>query len=302
MKKYKILFIIIGLLVLTSCDNSHMRNQSVTQTETSQEVDYRENLQQMICESSGEPICEVFYFNNTSYEDIYAFVFTGKKEEEKGTVTFQGSLWYADIQSCILLTENIDTFTFNPVVVNNNHLLYQTSSGTPNSSHSFIWAAYDHKPQLVFNTFNFCFIDNELLAMVITSINHSEGGRIWQRYYLYWDSDNQSYQLYLPRKINEEEFLLHKNAQEVRDAIGGEITENLIGKGIDSQNYSSFQYDYFMCENGIFYINYKTTYNNNTFYYYTILREVDGKIFFEEREDFSMYDSGYIAEIDGFTD
>lgn len=232
-------------------------------------------------------------------EDSYAYVFTGEMVEESGDTMFQGALWYANRQDSILLMDKIETFAFEPVMIEeNNHLLLNISSNLQESAKSYIWAVIDHKPQLVLETFDSCFIDNGLLASVKSFISNSAGGRIWQRYYLYWDYNKQSYQNYDIKEITEEEFLSYENAQTVRDEVEAAIKEDSKQSlhSVDLNVGSHFDYSYFKCDNGIIYVNYVITTDSDILYYYSIFMERNGSVVLEERQYYDVYEKGYVVE------
>lgn len=306
--KIKIFLLLVSILLLfTSCntsyDNQNIIHEKVTQLETSPKENVQEKLKRMVQENTEQPVCAFYDITGSNEEDSYAFVFTGEIIEEIGNTIFQGALWYADGQACILLMDKIETSSFEPAIIEeNNHLLLKVSSNLPGDAKTYIWAVNDHRPQLVLETFNSCFIDNGLLALVKTSINNSVGGRIWQRYYLYWDSDSQSYQSYDGREISEAEFLSYENAQAVRDEVEAAIIEDSrqsLSK-TDLNDGSHFEYNYIKCDNGIIYVNYVITIDSEILYYYSILMEKNGKVVMEERPHYDMYEKGYMLQSDEY--
>lgn len=296
MKKKTVLFVFI-IFLLTSCNmpdpKQNMKVEEISQSETLPKENIQDKLKRLVQEKTEQPVCAFYYINDSKEEDSYAFVFTGEIKEEKSNTNFQGSLWYADNQESTLLMDKIDTSSFEPVIMEeNDHLLLTVTSLLPGNSKSYIWAVNDHVPHLVLENFEYCFIDNGLLACVKTFISNSAGGRIWQRYYLYWDSAKQSYECYEAKEISEEEFLSYENAQAVRDEVAASIKED-INQSSDKKdwiNESHFEYDYLKCDNGIIYVNYVITIDSNTLYYYSILMEKNGKVGLH----YDLYQKGYM--------
>ena len=199
--------------------------------------------------------------------------------------------------------DEIETSTFEPIIIEeNNHLLLNVGSDLPGSAKSYIWAVNDHKPQLVFEASGSCFIDNGLLASVKSFISNSAGGRIWQRYYLYWDHNKQNYQYYDVKEITEEEFLSYENAQTARDEVEIAIKEDIKQSlhRADLNVGSHFDYNYFKCGNGIIYVNYIITTDSDTLYYYSILMERNGIVVLDERQHYDLYEKGYMYQRDEY--
>ena len=185
MRINRILWLITIVLLLTSCNisnnNENVIDENATQFEILYEEDFEEQLKRVVQKKTEQPIFAFYEFIGSKEEDSYAYVFTGEMVEEFEDTMFQGALWYANRQDSILLMDKIETFTFEPVMIEeNNHLLFNISSNIQESAKSYIWAVIDHKPQLVLETFDSCFIDNGLLASVKSFISNSAGGRIWQ--------------------------------------------------------------------------------------------------------------------------
>ena len=231
-----IVFLSISCNISQSTENAIEENfleenvidENATQFEILYEEDFEEQLKRVVQEKTEQPIFALYDVIGSKEEDSYAYVFTGEMVEKSGDTMFQGALWYANRQDSILLMDKIETFAFEPVMIEeNNHLLFNISSNLQESAKSYIWAVIDHKPQLVLETFDSCFIDNGLLASVKSFISNSAGGRIWQRYYLYWDHNKQSYQYYDVKEITEEEFLSYENAQTARDEVEIAIKEDI---------------------------------------------------------------------------
>lgn len=205
MRINRILWLITIVLLLTSCNisnnNENGLDEDATQFEILYEEDFEEQLKRVVQEKTEQPIFAIYDVVGSKEEDSYAYVFTGEMVEEFGDTMFQGALWYANRQDSILLLDKIETSAFEPEIIEeNNHLLLNVSSNLQGSAKSYIWAVNDHEPQLVLETSSSCFLDNGLLASVKSFISNSAGGRIWQRYYLYWDHNKQSYQNYLVSK------------------------------------------------------------------------------------------------------
>lgn len=305
MKECKYLPLVLVIFILTSCNLSYrkgtLRDVEMTQAETSAEEEFKDKLKRMVLEKTQDPVCAFLYIDGSREEDSYAFVFTGKMMEEYANKSFQGELWYVNGQDCILLTDEIETDSFEPVILEtNHHLLYQTSSSLPGSAESYIWTVKERKPQLFLETLGSCFMDNGLLAFVQTSAAIKEGGRSWRRYYLYWDSEKQSYQRYGSKRITEEEFLSYENAQEVRDQVEIAIEKDIQeSDAADLKSESHFEYSYIKCDCGIIYVNYIRTGNKGTLYYYSILTEREGTVILEERQHYDTYEKGYMEEAGG---
>lgn len=307
MKKYQVLFVILGLSITLLIfyhiffGKLNMEDIKTDQTKNLSKTVTWEELRTMVREKTEDTICDFFYLNNSSGIN-YAFVFTGEKREENEKISFQGSLWYVDGQDCILLKDNIITERFKPVILkheNVKHLLFQISSNQPNDSISYIYGINNQKPQLVLETSNYCFLDKENLTIIKTFFSNSVGGRIWQRYYLYWDAKKEKYQEYKGKRISEEEFLLFENAQEIRTEVEMIIKKELMEYNkLDEIN--KIEYEYLKRDNGIFNINFKIICEKDTFYYYAILTEKDGKINLEKWKDYDRYEKGYIAESGDF--
>lgn len=302
MKNYKYLPLIFVIFILVSCNASYDKGQltdvDIT-LESPSEEDLRDKLKRMVSEKTEEPICKFFYIAGSLEEDSYAYVFTGKMVEETAVNSFQGELWYANGQNCILLMDKIETYRFEPVIIEANHyLLYEINSTLPGTAKSYIWAVNEHMPQLVLETSGSCFMDNGLLASVKTETRISAGGRIWKRYYLYWDSEKQSYQTYALKRITEEEFLSYENAQEIRNQVEMAIEEDIQkSDAADLYSGSHFEYNYTQCDNGIIYVNYVRTCNKDSLYFYSILTERNGTVFLEERQHFDTYEKGYMGDV-----
>ena len=151
---------------------------------------------------------------------------------------------------------------------------------------------------MVLETSSSFFLDNGLLASVKSFISNSAGGRIWQRYYLYWDYNKQSYQNYDVKEITEEEFLSYENAQTARDEVEAAIKEDSKQSlhSVDLNVGSHFDYSYFKCDNGIIYVNYVITTDSDILYYYSIFMERNGSVVLEERQYYDVYEKGYVVE------
>lgn len=301
MEVYKYLPLVFVILLLASCNMSYNKGQSIDvdiTLESSSKEGLRDKLKQTVSEKTEEPVCKFFYMEGSLEEDSYAYVFTGKMTEELEVNSFRGELWFVNGQDCILLTDEIEAYRFEPVVIEaNHHLLYQTNSTSPESAKSYIWAVNEHNPQLVLETSGFCFMDHGLLASVKTFISMSAGGRVWQRDYLYWDSEKQSYRTYSKKRITEEEFLSYENAREIRDSVKIAIEEDLQKSDAgDSRSENHFEYHYLQCDNGILYVNYIITGNKDILYFYSIFKEQNGTVFLEERPYFDLYEKGYMEE------
>ena len=298
----KILWLITIVLLATSCNISNhnesaidenVLDENATQFEILYEEDLEGQLKRLVQEKTEQPVFAFYDYIGSKEEDSYAYIFTGEMVEEFGDTMFQGALWYANGKDSILLMDEIETSTFEPIIIEeNNHLLLNVGSDLPGSAKSYIWAVNDHKPQLVFEASGSCFIDNGLLASVKSFISNSAGGRIWQRYYLYWDHNKQSYQYYDVKEITEEEFLSYENAQTARDEVEIAIKEDIKQSlhRADLNVGSHFDYNYFKCGNGIIYVNYIITTDSDTLYYYSILMERNGIVVLDERQHYDQRD------------
>ena len=301
----KILWLITIVLLATSCNisnnNENVINENATQFEILYEEDFEEQLKRVVQKKTEQPIFAFYEFIGSKEEDSYAYVFTGEMVEEFGNTMFQGALWYANRQDSILLMDKIETSSFEPEIIEENkHLLLNVSSNLQGSAKSYIWAVNNHEPQLVLETSSSCFLDNGLLASVKSFISNSAGGRIWQRYYLYWDHNKQSYQNYDVKEITEEEFLSYENAQTARDEVETAIKEDSKQSLVDLNVGSHFDYSYFRCDNGIIYVNYVITTDSDVLYYYSIFMERDGTVVLDERQNYDVYEKGYMCQSDEY--
>ena len=305
MRINRILWLITIVLLLTSCNisnnNENVINENATQFEILYEEDFEEQLKRFVQKKTEQPIFAFYEFIGSKEEDSYAYVFTGEMVEEFGNTMFQGALWYANRQDSILLMDKIETSSFEPEIIEENkHLLLNVSSNLQGSAKSYIWAVNNHEPQLVLETSSSCFLDNGLLASVKSFISNSAGGRIWQRYYLYWDHNKQSYQNYDVKEITEEEFLSYENAQTARDEVETAIKEDSKQSLVDLNVGSHFDYSYFRCDNGIIYVNYVITTDSDVLYYYSIFMERDGTVVLDERQNYDVYEKGYMCQSDEY--
>ena len=305
MRINRILWLITIVLLLTSCNisnnNENVINENATQFEILYEEDFEEQLKRVVQKKTEQPIFAFYEFIGSKEEDSYAYVFTGEMVEEFGNTMFQGALWYANRQDSILLMDKIETSSFEPEIIEENkHLLLNVSSNLQGSAKSYIWAVNNHEPQLVLETSSSCFLDNGLLASVKSFISNSAGGRIWQRYYLYWDHNKQSYQNYDVKEITEEEFLSYENAQTARDEVEAAIKEDSKQSLVDLNVGSHFDYSYFRCDNGIIYVNYVITTDSDVLYYYSIFMERDGTVVLDERQNYDVYEKGYMCQSDEY--
>ena len=307
MRINRILWLITIVLLLTSCNisnnNENVINENATQFEILYEEDFEEQLKRVVQKKTEQPIFAFYEFIGSKEEDSYAYVFTGEMVEEFGNTMFQGALWYANRQDSILLMDKIETSSFEPEIIEENkHLLLNVSSNLQGSAKSYIWAVNNHEPQLVLETSSSCFLDNGLLASVKSFISNSAGGRIWQRYYLYWDHNKQSYQYYDVKEITEEEFLSYENAQTARDEVEIAIKEDIKQSlhRADLNVGSHFDYNYFKCGNGIIYVNYIITTDSDILYYYSIFMERNGTVVLDERQHYDLYEKGYMYQRDEY--
>lgn len=312
MRIKKFLWLITIVLLATSCNISNhnesaigenVLDENATQFEILYEEDLEGQLKRLVQEKTEQPVFAFYDYIGSKEEDSYAYIFTGEMVEEFGDTMFQGALWYANGEDSILLMDEIETSTFEPIIIEeNNHLLLNVGSNLPGSAKSYIWAVNDHKPQLVFEASGSCFIDNGLLASVESFISNSAGGRIWQRYYLYWDHNKQSYQYYDVKEITEEEFLSYENAQTARDEVEIAIKEDIKQSlhRADLNVGSHFDYNYFKCGNGIIYVNYIITTDSDTLYYYSILMERNRTVVLDERQHYDLYEKGYMYQRDEY--
>ena len=304
-----IVFLSISCNISQSTENAIEENfleenvidENATQVEILYEEDFEKRLKRVVQEKTEQPIFALYDVIGSKEEDSYAYVFTGEMVEEFGNTMFQGALWYANRQDSILLMDKIETSSFEPEIIEENkHLLLNVSSNLQGSAKSYIWAVNNHEPQLILETSNSCFFDNGLLASVKSFISNSAGGRIWQRYYLYWDHNKQRYQNYDVREITEEEFLLYENAQIARDEVETAIKEDSKQSLVDLNVGSHFDYSYFRCDNGIIYVNYVITTDSDVLYYYSIFMERDGIVVLDERQNYDVYEKGYMCQSDEY--
>ena len=312
MRIKKILWLITIVLLATSCNISNhnesaidenVLDENATQFEILYEEDLEEQLKRLVQEKTEQPVFAFYDYIGSKEEDSYAYIFTGEMVEEFGDTMFQGALWYANGEDSILLMDEIETSAFEPIIIEeNNHLLLNVGSNLQESAKSYIWAVNDHKPQLVFEASGSCFIDNGLLASVKSFISNSAGGRIWQRYYLYWDHNKQRYQYYDVKEITEEEFLSYENAQTARDEVEIAIKEDIKQSlhRADLNVGSHFDYNYFKCGNGIIYVNYIITTDSDILYYYSIFMERNGTVVLDERQHYDLYEKGYMHQRDEY--
>lgn len=307
MIKLRNTLLILIILLLTSCSpegtGGLITDIFTNLAHTPQSVVTESSLKQALSEKTNLPVCAFFFIEGLEGGDASAFAFTGELSQDVSGDSFEGALWYVDAQDCILLKDNIETIRFEPTMIENgHHLLFCINSGLPNGSHSYIWAVTEQKPELLFETADSCFVDNGLLAMVKTSISNSAGGRTWQRYYLYWDQDKQSYEVYMGREITRDEFLSYENAWEARDKVESVLKEAIKKNYYNDDNFyiSDTKYKYIQCDNGIIYVNYVMSYHSDVYYNYAIMRERDGTVFLEEREHYDLYEKGNMYANDDF--
>lgn len=291
--------------ILVSCSGNSAEGQGNSagsnQEEAGQRTDFRSSLEKDFEAITGETVFGVFCedFSGEGYSS--AFVFADKRPDEDSGAAFQGSLWYMEGKDCILLEEHIEAYNYEPVVLEyekEKHLLYTENSAFPGSAISYIWAVKDHAPKLLLETQNYCFLDNGQLAIVRTLTTDSTNGRIWQRYYLYWDDERQSYKEYTGRAITEEEYLSYENSQEMKDRLQATLEE--IIREACKEEITKVETSYIKRENGIININYSFFCGGNIYYYYARLTESNGKILLETPESYNIYEKGYITKQGGF--
>ena len=165
----KNLWLITIVLLATSCNISNhnesaidenVLDENATQFEIFYEEDLKGQLKRLVQEKTEQPVFAFYDYIGSKEEDSYAYIFTGEMVEEFGDTMFQGALWYANGEDSILLMDEIETSTFEPIIIEeNNHLLLNVGSDLPGSAKSYIWAVIDHKPQLVFEASGSGFID-----------------------------------------------------------------------------------------------------------------------------------------------
>lgn len=177
------------------------------------------------------------------------------------------------------------------------HLLFTITSDS-STFISYIYSVKEEKPKLVLEKPNICFMDKGRLVIIKTFISNAAKGRIWQRYYLYWDSEKEKYQEYIGRAITEEEFLRYENAQEINNNVETAIKEDII-HSYKEDSIDKVERDYIKRDNGIINGNYTMFCKENVYYFYTIMIEQDGKIDLETK-DYNIYENGYIFESGGF--
>ena len=285
------LFLVI-ILLLASCS---LPEEEGRMTEAS--------FMQILSEKTSSPVCAFFYMEDAEEEDSSAFAFTGELSTDRSGTVFEGALWYVNAQGGLLLQDHIKSTEFEPVMIENGrHLLFSATSALSDESCSYIWAVDDQKPVLLLETSGFCFMDNGLLAMVRTSLGNQAGGRIWQRYYLYWDQDKHSYEVYMGRELTSSEFLSYEHAWEARAQVESairEVTEQTYRIGNGGAD-PEIEYEYIQCDNGIIYVNYIMSYGSDVYYNYAIMREKEGTVFLEERNHYDTYEKGRMYENDDF--
>lgn len=253
-------------------------------------------LLELFEENIEDEIYDFFYEDYENNEIYSAFVFTKKKDTEEDDEKFIGSLWYIDEQDCILLMDDIESFHYEPMVIENEdskHLLFEIFKGLADSSTSYFWAVKDNKPELVFSTPNYCFINDEQLVIVDTYISMSDEGRVWSWYYLYWDSKEQKYKEYVGKEIAREEFISYVNAELIDVMLLSTLRNKF--KEIDN-----VEKQYIKRENGIININYSFLCGEETFYYHVTLSTSNNAIAAADFNDFNIFSQGNIKESGGF--
>lgn len=289
-----ILLLLISGIFLAGADR---REKAAAMAEQSCQIVAEKDFREMVQENIKEPVCDFFELQD-EHGERYAYMFTGRKQEEKGMVSFQGALWYADEQGCILLKDDLMTEDFTPAIIvheKESHLLFQTKSYAANDVVSYIWAMRHQTPELVLEVPYDCFLDHGQLAIVKSFFSNSTKSRIWQRYYLDWDAEKGEYREYKGKKLTEEQFLSYENAQEVKDIVEAEIRKEL-AEYYSPDEIETTEYEYLIRDNGILNINFRFFCGDSVFYYYTILAAEDGAVRLGEWEGFHMFERGYIFE------
>lgn len=173
-----ILLLLISGIFLAEADR---REKAAALAEQSCQIVAEKDFRETVQEDIKEPVCNFFELQD-EHGERYAYVFTGRKQEEKGMVSFQGALWYADEQGCILLKDDLMTEDFTPAIIvhgKESHLLFQTKSYAANGVVSYIWAMRHQTPELVLEVPYDCFLDHGQLAVVKSFFSNSTKSRIW---------------------------------------------------------------------------------------------------------------------------
>lgn len=269
--------------------------------ENEQQMQSQKDLKQKFEAITKETVYDIFYMNEKDEEEKpAAFIFAGSQSFPQDPSVFCGSFWYIDEQECTLLMDNIESSRYEPVVLENKaskHLMFVVCSTLPGSSTTYIWRVQDHRPDLIFQADAHCFMDRGGIAAVKSFISNSAGGiRIWQRYYIYWDEQKQSYEEYIGRPMTREEFLTYENAEEMQERVQEAIRKQI------PRDYTIDKIDvsYLKRDNGIININYHYVSGESSFYYYAMLPSAEGIIELADPTDDNLYERGYINEKRGF--
>lgn len=262
-----------------------------------------ETVVRVPAERTKEPVCDIFDMRMSADEAVSSFVFTGEKTYDGAYISFEGALWYVDEKDAIILQDNIELYDYEPQILEyeeEKHLmLCEASFGFADT---YFWGIRQQKPELLFQTPNSCFLDKGgRLAVVRTYLSNSANGRIWHRYYLYWDEEERRYREVPGYEITEEEYLSYGNAREVRDDVEAALRDEMIWMyGEDSIDRFEVT-GYIKRDNGIINIRYEMDCAGGTEYRYAILEEVDGVIQAgTPSDDYSLYcEKGYIGVMGG---
>ncbi|MBQ9990701.1 MAG: hypothetical protein IJP31_07150 [Lachnospiraceae bacterium] len=253
----------------------------------------KEAFLELVETETGEPICDIFYEDFEGNGEYSAFIFTGEKKEEGSDIEFTGNLWYACREGIMLVEEGIETSIYNPTVLTwgkEKHLLLVRAV---DYTESLFWRVEKSYPLLIESLGAYCYSSGEELVAVYSFRSMSVGGRIWQDYYLYWDEQEQCYQEYSGKQISETEFLAYENAWQLQEEI-----EQVLLAGYKERMPESIRHEYIHRENGVVNIQFYFEWEEDTDYYYAILRE-DGKDGLKMDENYSpdMYqEQGFIQE------
>lgn len=258
-----------------------------------------EDFLELLKQETKEPICDIFYEDFEGNGEYSAFVFTGEKEGEGSFTEFTGSLWYISREGILLLEESLETQRYNPVVLTweeEKHLLLVKAESI-GYVESFFWKVEKNIPLLTERLLCFCYPQGEDLIAVHSFTSEAVGGRIWQRFYLYWDKQEECYQEYVGEKISEEEFLTYENALQLQEEIEQELLMGYADRGKPEY----IKREYIRRKNGVVNIQFYFHWKEDTDYYYAVLRENgEGSLKKDEYFCFDADEQGFIQEEGSF--
>lgn len=169
MNQHIILFLLSAMLLLPEHLAVTVEAITILPLENEQQLEAEKDLKQKFEAITKETVCDIFYMNDKEEEKPAAFVFAGANSfPENPSAAFRGSFWYIDEQECTLLEDNIESYSYEPMVLENEaskHLMFVVNSAFPGTSTTYIWRVQDHRPDLIFHARTHCFIDRGDIAM-----------------------------------------------------------------------------------------------------------------------------------------